>query len=75
MIHAKLLTELSRKQRLPNLHSFSEAVHAGGLMSYGPHYPGMVVAATNYVAKILVGGKPADLPVEQPNSVRTCNQP
>jgi len=66
MVHAKLLAELSRRERLPVLHSFSEGVHAGGLISYGPHYPEMVLIATNYVAKILKGGKPAELPVEQP---------
>src|SRR5215813_12928712 len=64
--HAKLLAELSRRERLPVLHSFSEGVYAGGLISYGPHFPEMVVLATNYVAKILKGGKPAELPVEQP---------
>jgi putative ABC transport system substrate-binding protein len=66
MVYAKLLAELSLKERLPVLHSFSEGVHAGGLISYGPHFPEMVVMATNYVAKILKGGKPAELPVEQP---------
>jgi putative ABC transport system substrate-binding protein len=66
MVHATLLAELSRRERLPVLHSFSEGVHAGGLISYGPHYPEMVLIATNYVAKILKGGKPAELPVEQP---------
>jgi putative tryptophan/tyrosine transport system substrate-binding protein len=64
--HAKLLAELSRKERLPVLHSFSEGVYAGGLISYGPHFPEMVMLATNYVAKILKGGKPTELPVEQP---------
>jgi putative ABC transport system substrate-binding protein len=64
--HAKLFAELSRRERLPVLHSFSEGVHAGGLISYGPHFPEMVLRATNYVAKILKGGKPAELPVEQP---------
>jgi putative tryptophan/tyrosine transport system substrate-binding protein len=66
MVHAKLLAELSRRERLPVLHSFGEGVRAGGLISYGPHYPEMVLLATNYVAKILKGGKPAELPVEQP---------
>ena len=66
MVHAKLLAELSRRERLPVLHSFSEGVHAGGLISYGPHFPEMVLIATNYVVKILKGGKPAELPVEQP---------
>jgi putative ABC transport system substrate-binding protein len=64
--YAKLLAELSRRERLPVLHSFSEGVYAGGLISYGPHFPEMVVLATNYVAKILKGGRPAELPVEQP---------
>jgi putative tryptophan/tyrosine transport system substrate-binding protein len=66
MANAKLLANLSRRERLPILHSFSEGVHAGGLISYGPHYPEMVSVATGYVAKILKGGKPAYLPVEQP---------
>src|SRR5438270_7423639 len=66
MVHAKLLAELSRRERLPVLHSFSEGVHAGGLISYGPHFPEMLVMATNYIAKILKGAKPAELPVEQP---------
>ena len=64
--HAKLLAELSRRERLPVMHSFSEGVRAGGLISYGPPFPEMLVMATNYVAKILKGGKPAELPVEQP---------
>jgi len=66
MLHAKLLGELSRRERLPVFHSFSEGVHAGGLISYGPHQPEMVSIATGYVAKILKGAKPAELPVEQP---------
>src|SRR5438477_2643357 len=66
MVHAKLLAELSRRERLPILHSFSEGVHAGGLISYGPHYPEMVSIATDFVGKILKGGKPAELPVQQP---------
>jgi putative ABC transport system substrate-binding protein len=66
MVYAKLLAELSRRGRLPVMHSFSEGVQAGGLISYGPHFPEMVLIATNYVAKILKGGKPAELPVEQP---------
>jgi putative tryptophan/tyrosine transport system substrate-binding protein len=66
MTNAKLLAELARRERLPVLHSFSEGVHAGGLISYGPHFPEMVSNATAYVSKILKGAKPADLPVEQP---------
>jgi len=66
MVHAKLLAELARRERLPVMHSFSEGVHGGGLISYGPHQPEMVSIATGYVAKILKGERPEDLPVEQP---------
>jgi putative ABC transport system substrate-binding protein len=66
IINAKLLTELARGQRLPSMHSFREAVDAGGLISYGPNVREMTSVATGYVPKILRGAKPADLPVEQP---------
>jgi ABC-type uncharacterized transport system substrate-binding protein len=66
MMNAKLLTELARGQRLPSMHSFREAVDAGGLISYGPNVREMTSVATGYIPKILRGTKPADLPVEQP---------
>jgi putative tryptophan/tyrosine transport system substrate-binding protein len=52
--------------RLPTMHYARDFVAAGGLMSYGPSYPGLFRRAAEYVDKILRGAKPADLPVEQP---------
>ena len=41
-------------------------VEAGGLLSYGPNLANQNRQAATYVDKILRGGKPGELPVEQP---------
>ena len=46
--------------------AYRELVEAGGLMSFGPSYPGMHRRAATSVDKILRGVSPADLPVERP---------
>jgi putative ABC transport system substrate-binding protein len=62
----QLIVELATKYRLPAIFMSREFVDAGGLMSYGPHYPHLYRRAATYVHKIFNGAKPADLPVEQP---------
>jgi putative tryptophan/tyrosine transport system substrate-binding protein len=54
------------QHRFPGIHAYVELVEAGGLMSYGPSYPGMHRRAAYFVDRILKGTKPSDLPVEQP---------
>ena len=44
---------------------FKAYTQVGGLMAYGPDYPALFRRLGFYVAKILNGTKPADLPVEQ----------
>ena len=46
---------------------FRRYAELGGLMSYGADIVAMYQQAAGHVAKILRGGKAADLPVEQPN--------
>jgi putative ABC transport system substrate-binding protein len=60
------IMDFAVKNRLPGVHAYVELVEAGGLMSYGPSYPGMHRRAAWYVDKILKGAKPAVLPVEAP---------
>jgi putative ABC transport system substrate-binding protein len=43
-----------------------EWVEDGGLISYGISFPENFRRAATYVAKILKGARPADLPVEHP---------
>jgi putative ABC transport system substrate-binding protein len=64
--HRARLVGLAAESRLPAICGVKEMVDAGGLMSYGVHYPDLYRRAATYVDKLLKGAKPAALPVEQP---------
>ena len=54
-------------RQIPAMYEFGNVVHAGGLISYGSDLDETLRLAAVYVAKVLKGAKPSDLPVEQPN--------
>ena len=56
---------LAARYRVPAVYSWREASQAGGLMSYGGSFLEVMRIASSYVARILKGDKPADLPVWQ----------
>jgi putative tryptophan/tyrosine transport system substrate-binding protein len=60
------LVALAAKHRFPVVYTMREFVDAGGPMAYGQNQADLNRRAAGYVAKILSGAKPADLPVEQP---------
>ena len=62
----KEILELAVKSRLPVIYTLRSFVEAGGLMTYGVKLDDLDRRAAVYVDKILKGGKPAELPVEQP---------
>jgi len=61
------VTALAREKRLPTVSLFTEFAEAGGLLTYGPSVRDSFRRAGIYVAKILNGAKPADLPIERPD--------
>jgi putative ABC transport system substrate-binding protein len=60
------IVEFATANRLPTMFGDRAYVDAGGLMSYWTSWNDLSRRAAYYVAKILKGAKPADLPVEQP---------
>ena len=64
--HMPLIATLALKQRLPSVFWWREGVEAGGLASYGVNVTTAPRDAATFVDKILRGGKPAELPIEQP---------
>jgi ABC-type uncharacterized transport system substrate-binding protein len=60
------IAALAIEHRLPTMFVFRTYVEAGGLMSYSVDFPSMFRRIAEYVARILNGAKPADLPIEQP---------
>ena len=62
----KRIVELAAKSQLPAMYGPREFAVDGGLMAYGANIEDMFRRAATYVAKILEGAKPADLPVQQP---------
>jgi putative ABC transport system substrate-binding protein len=62
------IVDLAMQYHLPTMFTFKYYVEAGGLMSYGIDTVPIFRRAASFVAKILRGVKPSDLPVEQPTN-------
>ena len=63
---ASRVVEVAMRLRIPSIFEQKYPTTLGGLMSYGASSTEQFRRAAVYVAKILKGAKPADLPVEQP---------
>ena len=62
----KAVAEFALKHGLPAAAQTRSFAEVGGLISYGADGPQVFRQSTAFVTKILRGGNPADMPVEQP---------
>jgi putative tryptophan/tyrosine transport system substrate-binding protein len=60
------IAELAARYKLPAVYPFNYFVTLGGLISYGPEVTDEFRRSAGYVARILKGEAPADLPVQAP---------
>jgi putative ABC transport system substrate-binding protein len=64
--HRARLADLATQQSLPTCFGTPGAANAGGLIEYVPSGDEQYRRAAGFVAKVLKGAHPGDLPVEQP---------
>jgi putative ABC transport system substrate-binding protein len=64
--HRQKVVDLAAKIRIPAVYPWRSFVEVGGLMSHGTDQRHISRLIATYVARILSGAKPADLPVERP---------
>jgi ABC-type uncharacterized transport system substrate-binding protein len=60
------LIGLATRNRLPSIWEGSIYVRDGGLISYGPSFADMYRRSAGYVAQIIGGARPEDLPIQLP---------
>ena len=60
------ILDFATAHRLPTVCEWASQTRKGSLLSYGPDLLENARLAAGYVAKILKGATPADLPVQQP---------
>jgi putative ABC transport system substrate-binding protein len=67
--HRELIIALAARHRLPSIYPYRLFATTGGLMTYGVDTTEPARGAAGYIGRILKGEKPADLPVQQPNTL------
>ena len=66
-LSAQRIAGMLAARKLPAISPFRSFPEAGGLMSYGPDLLATYLSLAPIISKILKGGRPGDLPIEQPS--------
>ncbi len=66
--HFRRMIEFANGIRLPTMFELTDFTGSGALMAYGPSYRELFTRAGVIAGRLLRGGMPADLPIEQPTS-------
>lgn len=66
LLNRQRVVAFADANRLPTIFEDKRTVLDGGMMSYGPAVQALAERVGNFVARILGGARPADLPLEQP---------
>ena len=64
--HRSQIGSIALDARLPTISLFNTFPKEGGLMAYGPDFPAIYTQAAGYVARVLAGAKPGELPIQRP---------
>jgi putative ABC transport system substrate-binding protein len=68
-VHRALIIEQAARLKMPAIYPFRYFATDGGLVACGPDMLDLYRRTSVYVDRILRGGKPADLPVQEPSKV------
>jgi putative tryptophan/tyrosine transport system substrate-binding protein len=64
--HRSQIGSIALSARLPTISLFTTFPKEGGLMAYGPDFPAIYAQAAGYVARVLAGANPGELPIQRP---------
>jgi len=70
-VNRKSIIDFAADRRLPAIYATRDYVESGGLMGYGACVPCNFKRSAKYIADILKGAKPAEMPVDQPSKFDT----
>jgi putative tryptophan/tyrosine transport system substrate-binding protein len=68
MLERSRLAEFAKDKKIPVISGWSEFAESGGLLTYGPNSKKFFRRLAGYVQKIVAGGKPSAIPIEQPTT-------